>query len=167
MCPLLNSVQAWWIQHYFQCPWTWDPPYFTGAWLGLCFLLELTDSWLVCWPWVGSLLSTASELVEGTGSELSLCLCKKKADQSFLHCLSWHDAELQILVSPACKCMAGKVVMQQETDEGSKLPLTLSCHSPWPGTCQSWYILTVDFTPWHERNRNWVRDCLKHLFCIQ
>ena len=44
----------------------------TGAWLDLGHSLVLADSWLVCLPsWFGSLLSTSSELVEGTGLELS------------------------------------------------------------------------------------------------
>ena len=69
-------------QHYFEYPQAWVPPwrstFFTGAWLDLCLSLELADSWLVCLlSWVGGLLSTGSELVEGTGSELSSCLWKK------------------------------------------------------------------------------------------
>ena len=32
------------------------------------------------------------------------------------------------------------------------------CHPLWPGNCQSWYILTTDFTPQHQRNRDWVGE---------
>ena len=178
MCPLLNSVQAWWITTLLPVSLSLGSAVF--HWCLVRSLLELTDSWLVCWPWVGSLLSTASELVGGTGSELSSRLCQKKADQSFLHWLSWHDAELQILVSPACKWMAGKVVMQLETDEGSELPLTLFCvtHlSLTPVRVDTFWQLT---SPRRERNRNWVREretayskcmgfvqlCERGLFCV-
>lgn len=38
-------------------------------------------------------------------------------------------------------------------------------YPPWPGSCQSWYVLTASFTPGLQRDRDWVRkrDCLKPL----
>ena len=27
----------------------------------------------------------------------------------------------------------------------------IQCHPSWSGTCQSWYVLTTDFTPWRLR----------------
>ena len=48
-----------------------------------------------------------------------------------------------------------KQIMQQETVKGSELPLTsivqLQRHPSWPGSCQSWYVLTTDFTPQCQR----------------
>ena len=65
-------------QNHFRYPRACDPAsmaiwqIFTGAWWDLGLSLVLADSWLVCLPsWVGGLLSTGSELVEVTGSELS------------------------------------------------------------------------------------------------
>ena len=39
------------------------------------------------------------------------------------------------------------------------------CHPPWPGSCQSWYVLITSFTPGLQRDGDWVRerDCLKPL----
>ena len=58
-------------RHYSQSSRAWDPlwqsTFFTGAWLDLGLLLVLIVSWPVCLrSWVGSLLSTGLELVEGT-----------------------------------------------------------------------------------------------------
>ena len=72
-CRILCKPNEW--QHYFPYPWAWDRPwqstFFTGALLNLGLLLVLADSWQLSWPsWVGSLLSTGSEVVEGTSLEL-------------------------------------------------------------------------------------------------
>ena len=59
------------LQSYASAP-PWQSTFITRARLDLRLQLVLVDSWLVCLPsWVGSLLSTGSELVEGTGLELS------------------------------------------------------------------------------------------------
>ena len=137
-------------QHYFQYPQTWVPPwwstFFTGAWLDLCLLLELADSCLVCsLSRVGSLLSTGSELVEGTGSELS-CLWKKKS----VFCIVFLDIMLS--------CKMWSVLYTNEWQETGNAagnchrPWTttdlVQCHWPWPGSCQSWYALATNFIPW-------------------
>ena len=59
--------------------------FLTGTWLDLGLSLVLADSLLVCLhSSVGGLLSTGSELVKGTGSELSSRLHEKiKKDQEF------------------------------------------------------------------------------------
>ena len=137
-------------QHYFQYPQAWVPPwwstFFTGAWLDLCLLLELADSCLVCsLSRVGSLLSTGSELVEGTGSELS-CLWKKKS----VFCIVFLDIMLS--------CKMWSVLYTNEWQETGNVagnchrPWTttdlVQCHWPWPGSCQSWYALATNFIPW-------------------
>ena len=137
-------------QHYFQYPQAWVPPwwstFFTGAWLDLCLLLELADSCLVCLlSWVGGLLSTGSELVEGTGSELSSCLWKKKSVFCIvfldtLSCKIWsvpHTNEWQETGNVAGNCHRAWTT----TD-------LVQCHWPWPGSCQSWYALATNFIPW-------------------
>ena len=35
------------------------------------------------------------------------------------------------------------------------------CHPPWPGSCQSWYVLATNFAPWPHRERE--RDCVNSL----
>ena len=114
------------ILHYFQYPPAWDPlcqsTFLTSAWLDLRLSLVLTDSLLVClFSGVGGLLSVGSELADGTGSELSSWRRKKLIFSIVFHnimlsCKIWsvtHANEQQ------------KLVMQPETDIGSKLPLTL------------------------------------------
>ena len=55
-----------------------------SAWLDLGLSLVLTDSWLVCLPsWVGSLLSSISELVKRIGLELAQLKKKKKKRKVF------------------------------------------------------------------------------------
>ena len=60
--------------------------FLTGTWLDLGLSLVLADSLLVCLPSsVGGLLSTGSELVKGTGSELSSRLHEKKKKVKSFH----------------------------------------------------------------------------------
>ena len=83
---------------------------------GLGPLLVLAYYWLVSLPssWVGSLLSTNSELLEGTGCQ---DYKKQKNSHSFLCCLSRHYTELQNVVGPTCMQMnGGKLVTEPETD---------------------------------------------------
>ena len=80
--------------------------FLTGTWLDLGLSLVLADSLLVCLhSSVGGLLSTGSELVKGTGSELLSRLHEKKRKKvrSFLRRLSRRYPELRNVVGPACK----------------------------------------------------------------
>ena len=103
-------------QHYINYFRSWQSTFFISAWLNLGLSLALADSWLVCLPSsVGSLLSSGSELVEGTGLELSA------------HCIVIHDYML------SCKCgwsctytNSRKLVIVLEADVGNELPLTYS-----------------------------------------
>ena len=53
----------------------------------------------------------------------------------------------------------GKLVMHPETDVVVNFhwPHLMSPTLAWL-SCQSWYILTTDFTPQHQRNRDWVGE---------
>ena len=62
--------------------------------------------------WVGGLLSTGLELVEGTSSELPLQMQKEVTDSNTG--LSWHHAEMQNMVGPAHKWMVGNLLEQQK-----------------------------------------------------
>ena len=100
--PTAEFVQAWGITALLSVSSSLGPSIainiFHRCLLGLSLLLVLADSWLACVPsWVGGLLSTSSELVEGTRDN------GKKA--SFLHCLSQHYTELRKVIGPACKWM--------------------------------------------------------------
>ena len=44
----------------------------------------------------------------------------------------------------------------------SNLPLTSFCVTP--GSCQSWYILAIDFTPVCQRDGDWVKETLHKAF---
>ena len=122
-------------------------------WLDLGLSLVLADSWLVCLPsWVGGLLSTSPELVEGTGSELQVrFLCAVFCDM-MLGCEMWfvlHTNELWETSN------AARNWRRQWTNSD-----LVQCHSPRPGSCQSWCVLTNDIAPGHQRDIDWLRERL-------
>ena len=117
--------------------------FFTSFWLGLCLLLVLTDLCLVCLPsWVGSLILAGSKLVEGNGSELSSWLQRKQVRH---FCVVFHDIIASWKIASVLH--ARNWCRQQTTIN------LIWCHWPWPGSCQWWYLLTVNFTPWHRLDR--------------
>ena len=101
-----------------------------------------------------------------TGRCLHMCSLKKCITHSqvttcqlyFLVPLSSFLAHL--LALSHMQMNSRKQVMWAETNTvtaSSELHQTLfkfQCHPPWPGSCQnSWYVLTIDFTLWHQRDR--------------
>ena len=99
-----------------------------GAWLDLGLLQVLAAFWLVSLPsWVGSLWSSGSELVKGTGSELPSQLQNKQKSQfSAVSYATLCWAAKCGSVPQANEWHGGKLVMQLKTDIGSELLLTSS-----------------------------------------
>ena len=127
-----------------------------SPWLDLGLSLVLADSWLACLPWwVGCLLSAGSELVEEIVSELS-SWWKKIGEFSVLSFMTW---------CIAAKCgwssMNNKKLVLNVAENWHRQWTTtdlIQCHPPWPGSCQSWYVLTVSFTPQCHTDRDWTRE---------
>ena len=72
-----------------------------SAWLDLGLSLVLTDSWLVCLPsWVGSLLSSISELVKRIGLELAQLKKKRRKKEKFSVLFLWHCWAAYCLSTP-------------------------------------------------------------------
>ena len=128
---------------------------FTGT--GIYYMIY---SWLVCLPsWVGGLLSTGSELVEGISLELSW-----PGNQNVIFCIVFCYILLRCEM-----CLVPHANEQQETSNAAgnwcrqwTTTDLVECHPPWPGSCQSWYVLT-SITPRHQRRSEKERDCLKAL----
>ena len=142
---LQNSVQARQITALLSVSLSLGPSMAVNIshWCLFRFWLAFADSWLVWLPsWVGGLLSTSSELVEGRGLELSSQLQNKIKNSQF-SALSFATLCCTVKCGQPCMQMnSRKLVMRPETDTGSELPLTSFnwCHPPWPGSFQSSYI---------------------------
>lgn len=77
----------------------------------------------------------------------------EKTSQSFLHCSSRLHTELQNVVSPVCKQMGGKLIMQWEIDVGSEL-LLISCDVTHLGlACSNNQLHTPTLDRLRERER--------------
>ena len=117
------------------------------------------DFWLVLTVlpfWVGSLLSTGSELMEGTGLELSSWLWRKHVrvvSAVFHNMLSW---EMR-LVPCTNEWLETSNAIRSWCRQWATTDF-IRRHLPWPGSCQSWYVLTTNFTLQHQRDRNWSRE---------
>ena len=73
-----------------------------------------------------------------------------KKGQRFLHCLLQHYTGLWNVVGPTCKSTSN--APRNWCREWTIMYLVW-CHTPWPGSCQSGYVLTTCFIPRHERQK--------------
>ena len=121
------------------------------------------------------IVTTDSELVKGTGSELASRLKHTHTHTNInthTHARA-RDFHQFSASSFATLCWAAKcswLVLhaneRQETSNaaGNWRADLVRCRQPWPGSGQSLYVLTNDFTPWHQRDRIWVRERLTKAF---
>ena len=122
-------------------------------------------SWFVCLPsWVGSLLSAGWELVEGRNWFITVKTKKKKKKKKKAEFSALSFVTLCWAVKCGQSCMqmnGGKLVMHPETDVVVNFhwPHLMSPTLAWL-SCQSWYVLTADYAPQHQRDRDWVRERL-------
>ena len=153
-----------WVQCYFMSTETMDyysislgtgspgwPPWLSHRFWALSSPLALV--WDL-WYWCAQYEPAGAIIVWVSG--YYIYMTTKKTVQSFLHCLSQQDDESSVKCGWYHMQMnGGKLVMRLEIDVGSKLPLTLFDGTyPWPGSCQSWYVLTIDLASWHQRDRD-------------
>ena len=93
--------------------------------------------------WVGGLLLTCSELVEGTGSELSSWLQKKKVRlKKKVMILRWALKMWSVMYVnewQETSNMAGNWHRQWTTTELVQCPPP----PPWSGSCQRWHVLSL------------------------
>ena len=127
------------------------PPWLSHSFWALSSPLALV--WDL-WYWCAQYEPAGAIIVWVSG--YYIYMTTKKTVQSFLHCLSQQDDESSVKCGWYHMQMnGGKLVMRLEIDVGSKLPLTLFDGTyPWPGSCQSWYVLTIDLASWHQRDRD-------------
>ena len=161
-----NFMQAWQITALLlSLSRAWEPPrqltYFTSAWFDCRLSLVLAYSWLICLPsWLSSLLSTGPCLVDATDLEISpvsTTTTTNKQTKRIIFCIVFQFHDILLSCETCNKWwetsnVAGDWHRQWTTSD------LIWCHPPRPGSCQSWYGLPNDFTPQHQRDRDWARE---------
>ena len=170
MCPLLNSVQAWWITTLLS----------VSLSLGSTMAINISHWCLVrSLPFAGTRRFLAGLLTFLSRQPIVNCFRasgrnwfriiimsmkeKSRSEFSALSFMTWCWAANS---SQSCLQMNGGESSNAAGNWWRQWTTTdlVLCLPPWPGTCQSWYILTVHTLTWEKQKLSErERDCLKHL----
>ena len=109
-------------------------------------------------------VSTGSELMKETGSELLTATKKQQQNSEFselsfaTYMVSREMWSVQHANEQEICSVAGNWRRQWTTTD------LVWCHLYWLGSCQSWYVLTIQFTPRRQADKEWAREKLLKAF---